>query len=302
MSPIKQGAWGAAAPQSGDLGVTPPTIFDEFDAVVCITLGDSIERHKKLSRVFEDIGAHPRFHVADRHPNGGRYGCFESHYDVCLEAQRQDLDHVLIFEDDIVTTRGYDEAVMREVVSFVRENETWECVQLGYGPSLHLVFGSRVSKNIARNLGCFTHALCLSRRGIVKILASAPAMLELKRDIPHYDLWLADGVLDQRNCFSVIPMQFDQQWCFETTNVSATFFEAIVRRQFGCIAGRMHLMYYVSLVAYYIWWWCIASIVVMVVLGYFVSALRKDGSRAADRVPRGGNRVALGRIGVRQQH
>ena len=276
--------------------------YDEFGAVVCITLRDNVERRRRLSREFRDIGVDNivEYRMVDRHAYGGRYGCFESHYRVLRDSLLRGLDNVLVFEDDVVATRGYDSKIMQEVVTFIKENKTWESIQLGYGPSpyifTNLVWGSRESPNIARHLGCFTHAICLSRLGMEKIVSKAHEMLSLKNDIPHYDLWLSSGVLDGNNCFSVIPMQFDQEWCFETTNVSANKMETLLRKS-ACIGGRMQVFYIWSLVAYH----RVIVLICLIILSslyYLLNRGQGNAVRLDSPASHHGNLVALGRFGV----
>ena len=263
------------------------SVYEGFDRVVCVTLEDNVERHAKLERVFADLDVEPLYYRAKRHERGGRYGCFESHYKVALGAHSDGLDDVLVLEDDVVPTPSYDANIMRDVLEFMRRDEMWESVQFGYGPSVGMVVGGRVTKNLARHLGVFTHAICFSSRGLSKIVANAPAALldGVSDDIPHYDHWLCGRskfgrILDPRNCYCVIPMQLDQTWCFETTNVPASYNEVLIR-QIACVGGeRMRLIYYWSLLAYH-------RVTILIVLAVCITAVLLV-AKSRDHLSKGG--------------
>lgn len=77
--------------------MTSPTI-----KFYCITLSSRNDRQDQINKQFE------RLHIddviwwtVDRHPKGGKYGCFESHVNIW---EQNDADIAVIFEDDVEFT------------------------------------------------------------------------------------------------------------------------------------------------------------------------------------------------------
>ncbi len=90
----------------------------------------------------------------------------------------------------------------------------------------------------------------MSAKGINKAIKLAP--LELNKQpnqVQHVDLWLIK-IFDPKECYAVIPMQFDQNWCFATTNISKNAVETVARN-FSCFEKRNQLFYKWSLLVYY---------------------------------------------------
>lgn len=77
------------------------SIFDDFD-FVCISIDYRQDRRDKIKLVFRDLEILDRINwwIVEKHPAGGIYGCFESHYCVwnCGEFEKK---YLCVFEDDV---------------------------------------------------------------------------------------------------------------------------------------------------------------------------------------------------------
>lgn len=251
-----------------------------FDAVFCITLEGQEERQKYMSNIFKairpQIKSEPEMYVAKRHPRGGLVGCFSSHIEVCKIALQRGVTNVLIFEDDIVITSGYDQEIFDDVNKFMKDNDDWECIQFGYGPALsksflnfgRLLVAPRVSKHLVKYFGLHTHANCLSRKGLEKIVKFGYQELE-KNDIKHYDQWLYD-ILDMNATYGVVPMIFDQYWCFQTTNSYKNIIEKLYR-PLACFYMQTQFYYKWSLLRYYRTSLIIITCIILTIIILFVN-------------------------------
>ena len=230
-----------------------------FDAVVCITLEDAHDRQNTFTRIFEGLSIPFEFYKAKRSEYGGRYGCFESHINVCRRAYDSGYKNVLIFEDDAIPTKGYDERLFKEVSDVMRRDNDWERIQLGYsiisnfndyGALFRLLSSERVSSHIIRYHGCFTHAMCISRKGMKKILEAAPIELRKGGHIEHVDVWL-NKTLSRDHQYCTIPIMFDQDWCIPTNNIPNSFLEKYIMRPNQCFLGKLPVLYYLPMIRYY---------------------------------------------------
>ena len=64
----------------------------------CINLKERRDRRAKARRLFKRLGLQVEFWTVDRHPEGGRYGCFESHVQIWLLSRGE---ITVIMEDDL---------------------------------------------------------------------------------------------------------------------------------------------------------------------------------------------------------
>ena len=75
--------------------------LDQID-FVCISLDFRADRRAQIKDMFEQLGISDRINwwIVSKHPQGGIYGCFESHYSVwnCPQFKRP---YLCVFEDDL---------------------------------------------------------------------------------------------------------------------------------------------------------------------------------------------------------
>ena len=233
--------------------------YDYFDRIFCITLEGQYERQESMDLLFKNLNINVEYFIAKRHPRGGRVGCFDSHYQVCKIAKMRGYSNILVFEDDVIITPAYSLKKITNITNFMKKNK-WECVQLGYGPQvisdsvipisfMKLFTAKRLTPNIVNFHGAVTHAYCLSILGIDKVIQNAEK--ELAKDyVEHYDIWLYNIILDTEYCFASLPILFDQDWCFHTTNKYEKITE-FVSRQFSCNLSKINMLYNWSLLVYY---------------------------------------------------
>lgn len=75
--------------------------MEDFD-FVCINLVDRKDRRRESERLFRKLGILDRIHwwTVDKHPQGGLYGCFESHWWI-WNSDEFNSPYLCIFEDDL---------------------------------------------------------------------------------------------------------------------------------------------------------------------------------------------------------
>ena len=67
----------------------------------CITMRTTPERHERARKLFESFDFPVTFHVAERDPQGGIYGCWRSHLACWDKAVEAGYDVIAVFEDDV---------------------------------------------------------------------------------------------------------------------------------------------------------------------------------------------------------
>ncbi len=202
-------------------------VWKTFDAIFVITLEDEKDRHEYVAECMNDLCIPFEFYKAKRSPLGGRYGCFESHVQVCRIAHERKYRNIVIFEDDVLPTTSYNLAAIQDIADFINEDVHWERIQMGYACVSHvsdLISGpirfmcsERVNRGLVRYHGVNMHAVCLSHIAIRKIVAAAPTELAKQRNITPYDLWLSHDCLDTHHQYCTIPLLFDQKWSFASS-------------------------------------------------------------------------------------
>ena len=226
---------------------------DAFDRIVCITLRDVVEARRPIVlQEFARIGVPAdkiEFFVVDRHPQGGRKGCFDSHVRVLQAVYDGDptCERLLVLEDDVKLAPSFSHSAMAACARHMVANRDWDVFYLGHGGTdwVHLLhdalFARMIGPHIVEKRCILTHALVVSRRGMRKIIGAGLRELASKsgQDVTHYDVFVA-GLPDARHLCAV-PMQFDQRWCWGTSNMPASTTEALVRKV-QCYIERTDLL------------------------------------------------------------
>ena len=125
-------------------------IYNKFDKIVCINLKERADKYNSVKKVFEKLSIPVEFYFADKHPESGRIGCFESHLHVIKECYNNGGKNILIFEDDVIETSSYNEKKIKDILDFLRENEWCEYFQLGYTILPHELFKYFSSKTLTK--------------------------------------------------------------------------------------------------------------------------------------------------------
>ena len=213
--------------------------YEIFDDIICITLEGNTERQRLAKETFAKIGIEPRFYVAKRSPRGGRIGCFESHMNIINDCYNKGYERILIFEDDVVTTPGYNTKLMNEACNFMKTNSDWDMFQLGYSliniddsfikTSMQYLISEQVSQNIYKNIGSYLQSYCLSRSGMTKVLKNIEILNLPDDQIPQVDIYVYYNLYNE-NCYIIAPALFDQRWCLTSDNIPYDTLEKFLRK------------------------------------------------------------------------
>lgn len=226
---------------------TNPYLF--FDDIVCINLLHRIDKKNISQKIFDVLGIPGRFHTVKKHPQGGIYGCFESHIQVIEQAYKNNLNNILIFEDDIKVSPSYSKLQVEECIRFMNTNHDWDIFYLGYfacntnrGSMKDFISSEFVSDHIIKFRPFATHAYCLNRKGMKKILDTYKDYIGKV----HLDYYYVRIKLDS---YCTVPLLFDQYLCLGSDNDLFDSFESFVRK-FECKADIYNLLYRPTLLKY----------------------------------------------------
>jgi len=135
------------------------------ERIVCINLRERNDRYEMCKKRFAEVGLKEddvQFLRVQRHPKGGRYGCYDSHRTVLQQAYDDGLNSVLIFEDDVEFREGWDKQVT-EAKEFLDSGMKYDALMLG--PELKFV-DEKPFPNVWRVKCIHAHAYVVSREGM----------------------------------------------------------------------------------------------------------------------------------------
>jgi len=147
------------------------TKWDLADRYVCINLLERTDRLEQAKARFEKVGLgeNMTFHRVERHPRGGRYGCYESHRSVIEKAYKDGLNSVLIFEDDVLFVEGW-ETVVKDAKEFLDSKIPFDALFLG---SNIFFVDEKTTPSIWRVKCVEAHAYIVSRAGMEAYLGGS---------------------------------------------------------------------------------------------------------------------------------
>jgi GR25 family glycosyltransferase involved in LPS biosynthesis len=228
-----------------------PNTYSLFDSIVCISLKDNVKRQNHMINIADTLGIPLTFYLAERHPNSGRIGCFESHINVIRNMYENNVNVGLILEDDLMLSPGYSDKLLKETTDFMKNDTTWEMLQLGYAPFkysgdifgfLQFICAPYVEKHIVKYTGTLAHAYCISRRGMKKIIDTVTINII---NTYHIDQWFCNIIT---NGYCTTPILFDQKWCFQSDNILTDFVGKFLNsRTLRCMSEHYSFLYYMSL-------------------------------------------------------
>jgi hypothetical protein len=98
-----------------------------FDRVYCISLTQRKDRHIEALRQFSGVGLAEKveFLIVEKHPTDCEQGIYESHLRCMAKGLDSGAERILIFEDDVVF-EGFSPDRLKNVTSFLRENDNWQ--------------------------------------------------------------------------------------------------------------------------------------------------------------------------------
>lgn len=223
-------------------------IWDFFDDIICISLRNRMNRRDQASQIFKELGIPVTFFIVDKHPNGGIYGCFDSHIKIVQYMQKNNKNNILIFEDDVEPTASFDISHIENAVKFMKLNQNWDLFYLGYFPfnyeKIYLT-SLNINDNIIQYNPFATHAYCINKRAIPKILTNYNSFIG-KIHIDHYFSRYTDLT---NYCYT--PIIFDQKLC-EDHDVEPNNLIEYVARSSQCVAQEKNILWKTSMVKYYL--------------------------------------------------
>lgn len=110
--------------------------WQQFSNIRCINLKDRPDRRNEAIEVFNQLQIPVNFFTAQRHPDGGQHGCFDSHIKIITESFHRGDEMCVIFEDDAYPTQEYNQRNLTKIQQFLNSNDTWEIFFFGTYPNL----------------------------------------------------------------------------------------------------------------------------------------------------------------------
>jgi len=231
--------------------------MQHFDKIICINLRERTDKYNSVKTVFDKLNLDVEFYHAEKHKTSGRIGCFESHISVIQNCYDKNLQNVLIFEDDVIDTPAYSSNVISNIELYMKNNEWCEYLQLGYTILLHEFYSYFTSVNLDSNYtraniikynGNCTHAYIVNRKGMERILKTWKQSVyekELDLDVYYKELFSENGA-------ACCPILFDQNFCIDSDNDTATTSYYKLMRDVSCVQYNFSFLYFLSLCREYI--------------------------------------------------
>jgi|688.fasta_scaffold00159_28 GR25 family glycosyltransferase involved in LPS biosynthesis len=227
-------------------------MYEFFEDIVCINLDISEDRRKQAQYYFKHLNIPGRFYTVQKHVNGGRYGCFDSHIQIIKSAYERGLNNVLVFEDDFIPTPAFTEERIIEAIQFMRTTDDWDIFYFGYGCMkmdnkewrMSSIIGARAqTMNIVQYNPYLTQCLCYSRRAMRKLLQEYHKYI----DEYHIDVCIA-SYMDFKN-YCMVPMLFDQNFAMDYNIEPQNIVEKYIRTLYPLYAS-FALNYRISALKY----------------------------------------------------
>ncbi len=147
--------------------------MEEFD-FVCISLENRSDRRDRSRELFKRLGILDRIQwwIVKKHPQGGMYGCFESHWSIWTSSQFK-RPYLCIFEDDLCETSDSAQR-FHQSLNYARKAVPSEVEVLNLEPSLGFVnkLIARPSSSLDVYEGGFLHLGCyITHRSVLPKIA-----------------------------------------------------------------------------------------------------------------------------------
>lgn len=113
-------------------GKHPPSGWDFFDRLYCISLQEREDRRKSALAEFSKVGLADRveFVLDERHPYNIEQGVYESHMLCLRNGLEAGARNIVIFEDDVEFDR-FDPERLRSCTEFLGQHPGWKVFLLG---------------------------------------------------------------------------------------------------------------------------------------------------------------------------
>jgi len=189
--------------------------YEFFDKIYCINLKSRKDRYNLATQTFNKLNIHNvEFYITDKSPQGGEYGCFESHINVIKKAYYAGYNNILIFEDDVKDSNYYDSKLLEIAINFMKYNKQWDIFYLGYAAYNSyretIIFSKKINNHIINFNPLHAQAYCLNKNSMLKILT-------------NYKKYINNTPIDRFynnkkyfNNYCIIPLLFIQHACLES--------------------------------------------------------------------------------------
>jgi len=109
--------------------------MDSFD-FVCVHLNSRPDRKTTSLKLFEqlDLSDQINWWTVDKHPAGGIYGCFESHYGIWNSSQFKNK-YLCVFEDDLRLNEDFGKEDFQKMLTWFQQQKN-QCDWMNLEPAL----------------------------------------------------------------------------------------------------------------------------------------------------------------------
>ena len=222
--------------------------YSFFDDIICISLANRTDRRSHAQDIFKKLDIPARFMLVEKHPQGGMYGCFQSHIQAIQKAYVSGKNTLLVFEDDLLPTDSYKEKHILHAIEFLEFIPDWDVFYFGYfvfnynlNPRNSYLSADVVYPHIVKYCPFGAHAYCLSRKGMQVILDKYISYIGKV----HYDIFLVEHCNLTSYCYT--PMLFDQRLCFKSDIEAQNVFECVARNM-QCMVDKTKALWRISVV------------------------------------------------------
>ena len=192
-------------------------IYKLVDEIYCINLISRPDRYKIMKDFEKEEKIKLNFFRPEKHPEGGRIGCFTSHITIIQNAYDSGKNLILIFEDDIIKTPSYKDICYNEINDFIINNQNWEMLQLGsftFNPIDSLLVPMNTKyKNISQHNSMLASSYIIKRKGMKKILDTYKEYINTEQIDGFYQ------IIFNKTMYNIIPVIFDQDRRLESNNL-----------------------------------------------------------------------------------
>ncbi len=164
-------------------------LIDLFPRIQCINLARRTDRWQRVQAEFARLGVADRiecFEAVER--SDGPLGCAMSHLSIIEKANRDGLDSLFVFEDDIAVLDD-NPCILSRALETLSGIDGWELFYLGGRLKRPAI---PAGPHLIESRLWATHAYGIRRPAFEKVLAGAPEMLEDGKPI---DVWYAENLI-----------------------------------------------------------------------------------------------------------
>jgi glycosyl transferase, family 25 len=148
-------------------------IWSQFDSIYCINLYEREDKYIRCKRLFEEWQCPAKFYRVNKHPRGGKQGCFESHMNIIALSYDSGDERCFIFEDDVLATKAFTIKNMQVCMDFINNNTDWDIFYFGCMPDIRNHITATTSCPNIMGVNAFgTHAYVINRRFMRKLIGS----------------------------------------------------------------------------------------------------------------------------------